>query len=248
MSSELHASRLDDLNIRPLDVGALANPVIVIHAPRETGATALISSILASLPMLDAAVILTDRAGPIYMDNTVPEPLILNKAPEKVLKQLLRVQQHHLKNFPGEPIEHLALALDDVMYTLKLLKSADFQRDLKLAKDYNITVIMTTADVNLLPNNVHTFATHVFATKCLASDEPKALQRRMFVMFENGTDLNDHLSLCRPYEFLVGLLRPPCGPRTIENMTRTFTCHRRTTPLIVKSTLVEKLSLSLDEL
>lgn len=244
----MRASRLDDLNIKPLDVSVLGNPVIVIHAPRETGATALIGSILNHLPMLDGAVVLTDRAGPAYMDDAVPAPLVLNKPPEKVLKQLLRVQQHHLKNFPGEPIEHLALAFDDVMYTPKLLKSADFQRDLKLAKDYNITVIMATADVNLLPNNVHTFGTHVFATKCLASDEPKVLQRRMFVMFENGTELNDHLSLCRPYEFLVGLLRPPAGPRTIENMTRSFTCHRRTEPVVVNSSLVEKLSLSLDEL
>ena len=248
MDSELHASRLEDLNIKSLRVDAIGNPVILIHAPRESGGTRLIASLLSSLPDLDAAVVLTDRAGPRYMEGALPEALVLNKPPASVLKQLIRVQQHRLKNFPDEPMEHLALALDDIMYTPKLLRSADFQSDIKLAKHYNVTIIMVTADMNLVPNNVHTFATHVLATKCLSSDEPKLLQRRMFVMFENGTELNDHLVLCRPYEFLVGLLRPVTGPRSIENMTRSFVCHKTIDPLVMQTTLVEKLSLALDKL
>ena len=247
-SGEMHASRLEDLNIKPLDVEATKNPVVLIHAPRESGGTRLTASLLTCLPDLDAAVVLTDRAGLDYMDGAVPAALLLNKPPAVVLKQLILVQQHRLKNFPDEPMEHLALALDDVMYTPKLLRSADFQSDIKLAKHYNITIIMTTADLNLVPNNVHTFATHVFATRCLASDEPKLLQKRMFVMFENGTELNDHLMLCRPYEFLVGLLRPVLGPRSIENMTRTFTCHRSISAIPVQTSLIEKLSLALDKL
>ena len=248
MASELHASRLEDLNIKELDVGATKNPVVLIHAPRESGGTRLIASLLSSLPDLDAAVVLTDRAVPGYMDGAVSSALVLNKPPAHVLKQLIRVQQHRLKNFPDEAMEHLALALDDVMYTPKLLTSADFQSDIKLAKHYNITILMATANMNLIPNNVHTFATHVLATKCLASDEPKLLQKRMFVMFENGTELNDHLMLCRSYEFLVGLLRPIVGPRSIENMTRTFSCHRSISPLPAQTSLVEKLSLALDKL
>ena len=248
MDTELHASRLEDLNIKPLHVETIKNPVIVVHAPRETGGTRLIASLLSCLPELDAAVALTDRAGPLYMDGALPDALVLNKSPASVLKQLIRVQQHRLKNFPEEPIEHLALALDDIMYTPKLLRSADFQSDIKLAKHYNITIIMVTADMNLVPNNVHTFATHVLATKCLSSDEPKLLQKRMFVMFESGSELNDHLGLCRPYEFLVGLLRPIAGPRSIENMTRSFACHKCISALPMQTTLVEKLSLALDKL
>ena len=247
-TAELHASRLEDLNIKPLDVEASKNPVMLIHAPRESGGTRLLASLLKCLPDLDAVVALTDRAVPEYMDGSLPAALLLNKPPADVLKELIRVQQHRLKNFPEEPMEHLALALDDVMYTPKVLRSADFQSDIKLAKHYNITIIMSTSDVNLVPNNVHTFATHVFATRCLSSDEPKLLQKRMFVMFENGTELNDHLTLCRPYEFLVGLLRPVLGPRSIENMTRSFACHRSIAPMAINTSLVEKLSLALDKL
>ena len=250
MSGEALASRLEDLNIRALDLGTTMNPVIVIHAPRESGVTSLIGSILCSLPELNAAVVLSDRASATtdYMDSVIPPQLVLDKPADKVLKQLIGVQQHHLKNFPGVPLEYLALALDDMFYTPKLLKSEDFQRDIKLAKDFNITIIMSTADVNLLPNNVHTFATHVFATKCLSFDEHKVLQKRMFVMFETAVELNDHLSLCRPYEFLVGTLRPILGPRTVENLTRTFASRKHLTPLVVPTALIEKLSLTLDKL
>lgn len=244
------ASRLQDLNIKALDISSTVKPVIVIHGPRESGVTSLIGHILENLPGLNAAIVLSDRASAAvnYMDSAIPPQLVLDKPADKVLKQLINVQQHHLRNFPGVPLESLALALDDVFYTPRLLKSEAFQRDIKLAKDYNISVIMATADVNLLPNNIHTFATHVVATKCLGSEEPKVLQKRMFVMFENGSVLNQHLLLCRPFEFLVGTLRPVLGPRTVDTLTHTVTSTRHISPLTIPTHLVEKLSLTLDKL
>jgi hypothetical protein len=244
------ASRLEDLNIKPLDVSTTVNPVIVIHGPRESGVTSLIGCILRNLPNLNAAIVLSDRASSAanYMDSAIPPQLVLDKPADRVLKQLINVQQHQLRNFPGVPLEYFALALDDVFYTPRLLKSEEFQRDIKLAKDYNISVIMATADVNLLPNNIHTFATHVVATKCLGSEEPKVLHKRMFVMFEKSGELNQHLLLCRPYEFLVGTLRPIMGPRTVDNLTHTVSSTRHITPLAIPTALVEKLSLTLDKL
>lgn len=241
-------SRLDDVNIQRLDAHALVNPVIIIHAPRGTGATTLIGSLLSSLPSVDGAVVLTDRAVTSYMSGAVPPQLVLNKPADKVLKQLIGMQQHHMRNFPTEPLSRIALALDDVMYSPKLLKSEDFQRDVKIAQEVNITVIISTADVALLPNNVYTFGTHVFGTKCVSSDEPKLLQKRMFVMFEDASELIDMLALCRPYEFLVGILRPPVqGIRSIETLTRTYIAKKEIPAVRMATPMVEKLSLLLEK-
>lgn len=241
-------SRLDDINIQKLDVHSIVNPVVIIHAPRETGATTLIGSLITSLPGIDGAVVLTDRAVSSYMNNAVPTQLIVNKPADKVLKLLIGMQRHHLRNFPTEPLQRIAFALDDVMYSTKLLKSEDFQRDIKIAKDFNVTVIIATADIALLPNNVYTFGTHVFTTKCISTEEPKLLQKRMFVMFDGAGELIEMLSLCRPYEFLVGILRPPVHSiRSIETLTRTYIAKRETPRLSMSLPLTEKLSLLLEK-
>jgi hypothetical protein len=243
------ATCLQDLNIAPLVVTELVNPVVIVHAPRETGATSLIATLLSLLPGIDGVVVLTDRAvAPTYMNGALPSQLVLNKPADKVLKQLIRVQQHHLRHFPDEKLARLALAMDDVFYTPKVLKSEDFQKDIKIAKDFNITVIMTTADASLLPNNVHTFATHVFATRCISTEEVKLLHKRMFIMFAATGDLADRLALCKPYEFLVGLLRG--SSHYIERVTRRLTTDMTVTKehLPTEASLVEKLSLALDKL
>lgn len=247
-SSSDDRSRLDDVNIQRLDVHSLVNPVIIVYAPRETGTTTLIGSLITSLPGIDGAVILSDRAVSSYMNGAVPSQVILHKPADKVLKQLIGMQQHHQRHFPTESMARIVLALDDVLYTPKLLKSEDFQRDIKLAKEFNITIIIATADVALLPTNVCTFGTHVFTTKCVSTIEPKVLQQRLFVMFDNPAELVDMLALCRPYEFLVGIVRPPVhGIRSIETLTRTYIAKRESPRLSMAQHLVEKLSLLLEK-
>lgn len=241
-----HASRLEDLNIQRLDTSTLINPVIVVHAPRETGATTIIGTLLSSLPKVQGIVVLSDRNGSHYMNDALPNQVVFNKPAEKVLRQLLLVQQHFVRNFPDEPLAHIVLALDDIMYTSKLLKSEVFQRDLKIARDFNISIIIATADVQLLPPNLNTFATHVLATKTLNSEDLKVLHKRVFGMFDTAIELANMLALCRPFEFLVGLLRHS-GARTYESMTRTFVTKYPIEPLHPEPALVEKLSLALED-
>lgn len=232
---------LAELGIGPLDVRGMVNPVIVMHAPRESGCTSAIAGLLASLPGLHAAVVLTDRgnspAG--YMHGILPRQVIFDKAPDVVLETLLSVQQHALRNFPAEPLPRLALAMDDVFYKATTMRNETFKKNIKAARDYNIAVIIATADANLLPTDVHTFATHVMATRCVHAREPKLLYDRLFVMAASASELEDDLKLCKPYEFLVGSIR--------VRELHTFVSPRTLPVFYMALPLVEKLSFALEK-
>jgi len=206
------SNRLRDLKIRTFTTEEFTKPpVIVIQAPRESGLSSLIASLLLQTQQtrgLDGVVVLTDRATEHYMGGTIPRQVIMDKSFDVVLKTLIDMQKHRQSTLPDRPLLRLAIAVDDMIYSNRVLKSEALQRDIKLAKEYNIMVIVATSDVAILPANVHTFATHVLATKCLSTEEPKLLQKRMFVMFDSPVALADTIALCQRYEFLVGLLRP----------------------------------------
>jgi hypothetical protein len=242
------AVRLSDQGFTPLEVRDIENPVFVIHAPRGSGCTSLLGALLAALPGLHAAVVLTDRASsPGYMHGVVPKQMVLNKPPKEVLKAMLGVQDHARRNFPEEPLPKLALALDDVV-SAKILKDDEFKADLKIARDFNIAVIMATANAGLLPADVHTFATHVAATRCVAAKEPKQLYDRLFVMFESADALRDALALCQPFEFLVGALRlPATGSLSLTRMVHTFAVPPVLPLFAMAAPLVEKLSFALSK-
>lgn len=203
-------NRLRDLKIRSFSASDFEKPpVVAVHAHRESGLSTLLASLLVETQQaigLDGAVVLTDRPTDWYMGGCIPPQIILDKSFPSVLKALIELQRHRKSS--GRPLLRLALAVDDVFYTPKILKSEFTQRDIKAAKDYNIMIIIATSDVTVLPTNVHTFATHVMTTKCLSTEEPKLLQKRMFVMFDNAVALADTIALCQKHEFLVGLLRP----------------------------------------
>ena len=225
------AARLADLHIRDFDFGELTKPpVIVIHAPREAGTTTLITSLLVQAQErlgIDGVVVLCDRPLPdgLYMNGVIPRDVVFGKPADKVLKALIGLQVHRLgmDGAAATELPRLALALDDTLYTPKLLRSEAFQCDVKRAKNYNIMVIIATSNCDTLPKTVHTFATHVLATRCVSAEEPKHLQKRMFVMFPNAPTLVETLALCRRYEFLVGLLCPcDATSNTIVDATRVY--------------------------
>ena len=202
--------------------------------------------------------------------------MVLNKPPAQVLKALIGLQNHARRSFPEEPLPKLALALDDVLYKAGTLKADDFKRDLKIARDFNIAVIIATADTSLLPGDVHTFATHVMATRCVHAKEPRALLDKLFVMYDSKEALTEALSACGRYEFLVGCLRGPGaavataaaaavaggssggssggagkgdGAPPVEDATRTFSFRAPPTlPVFAMAKeLVQRLSLALDK-
>jgi hypothetical protein len=222
-------ARLSDLHIRDFDFSEVTKPpVIVIHAPREAGMTTLITSLLVQAQKrlgVDGAVVLCDRPLPdgLYMNGVIPKDIVFSKPADKVLKALIGLQAHRLGMDGAAELPRLALALDDTLYTPKLLKSEAFQCDVKRAKNYNIMVIIATSNCDTLPKTVHTFATHVIATRCISAEEPKHLQKRMFVMFPNTDAMVETLSLCRRYEFLVGMLCPAdVTSNTIVDATRVY--------------------------
>jgi hypothetical protein len=133
----------------------------------------------------------------------------------------------------------LALALDDVLYSPALLKDVDFKRDLKIAANYNIAVLIATANAGVLPDDVHTFATHVLATKCVAAREPRLLAPRLFVMFKDADSLSDVLALCKPFEFVVGVLR--------ERVVHSYVVPHELRVFHMAQPLLEKLSFALDQ-
>lgn len=219
-------SCLRDKHIRPFQVSSLREPpVFIIQAPRGKGMTTAIGSLLVQMQArhkIDGAIVLTDRLTPGYMGGILPRTCISDKPADKVLHQLLETQRFSLESTPTEPLPRLALALDDVMYTPKMFRSETFQREIKLAKNFNITIIIGTSDATLLPANVQTLATHVLATKCVSTDEPKLLQKRMFTMFESPQTLMETLALCQPHEFLVGLLRSQTGLGRVDEYSQSY--------------------------
>jgi len=224
-SKPVASNRLRDLKIRMFTTEEFTKPpVIVVHAHRESGMSTLISSVLIETQLtrgLDGVVILTDRATEGYMAGVIPRQVIMDKPFDHVLKTLIDLQRHRMSTLPDRPLLRWAIAVDDMIYASKVLKSEALQRDIKLAKEYNIMIIIATADLAVLPVNVHTFATHVMSTKCLSTEEPKLLQKRMFVMFDNALALADTVALCQKYEFLVGLLRPTASA-TLLDFSRSY--------------------------
>jgi hypothetical protein len=205
------SNRLRDLKIRSFAVAEFTKPpVVVIHGPRESGISTLIASLLIETQNsygLNGVVVLTDRNTEHYMGGTIPQAVIMDRPFEHMLNSLIELQRHRNNSTVAVEQLRLAIVVDDVLYNPKILRSEAVQRNIKLAKEFNIMIVIATSDVTILPPNVHTFATHVIATKCISVEEPKLLQKRMFCMFDSALALADTLALCQPHEFLVGLLR-----------------------------------------
>jgi hypothetical protein len=219
-------SALRDLNIRSFrfEDETVSSPVIFIHAPRESGTSTLLGSLLVEMQKqwgLDGAFVLTDRADSRYMGGILPKDIILDKPFEYVLRKLIEVQRHRQGTVTDRPALKLALVVDDFIYSSRELKSTALQRDIKLAKSYNISILLATPDVSILPANVLTLATHVLATKCISTEEPKFLKKNMFVRFDSAVSLADTLALCKKHEFLMGLLRLKDG-NTLLDFSRSY--------------------------
>jgi hypothetical protein len=245
------AARLLDVGIQPLDMSTIENPVMVIHAPRGSGCTTLLGVLLASLPGLHGAVVLTDRgATPAgYMHGILPPQVIMNRPPREVLQGMIKVQQYALEHFPDDPLPRLCLALDDILYATKTMRDDDFKRDLKNAHAFNIAVLIATADSTLLPPDIHTFATHVLATRCVSVAEPKQLLAKMFVMFPDVATLQNTLDLCQPFEFLVGTLRvPPGASRALHHVVHSLITPAEGLPVLAMARpLVKSLTFALEQ-
>ena len=214
--------------IRPFSFDEFTTaPVVIVHGRRCSGISTLIMSILVQTQErfgLDGAIIINDRCTQTYGQGVVPLAAVVNEPLEKVLATLIDVQVHRQNTLPDKPLLRLAVAVDDCIYNAKTLKSETLQSRIRLAYQYNIMIIIGTSDLGVLPPNVHTFATHVMATRCVSTEEPKQLQKKLFVMFETHVALADVLANCRPYEFLVGVLRSDgTAGTTVQDFSRTYT-------------------------
>lgn len=229
-------TRLTDIGINPLDIRELGkNPVVIAYAPRHGGLTTLLRSLAVGIEGTNAVVVLTDRAdssadGTPYMDGMLPSQLVLKSSgpndAQIILRALIDYQSHVSQNdtlSAERPLASFVFVIDDVFYSKKPFETVAFLQDLKRAASFNISVLIGTANPKVLPNNITTFATHVFATNCVSTEDIGVLRKTLFVMFEKAADLGEALSMCGSFEFLIGLLAPPAGlPRTVEVMTRSY--------------------------
>ncbi len=228
-ASTSNAALASELHIREFSWDEVTRPpVAVVHAPRGAGMTTLLGSLVMQAQAklgIEGAVVLCDRPEASYMGKIMPADVIYNKPPDKVLSELISMQSHRASLEAEVPRQRLVFVMDDILYSPRMLQSHSFQVDIKRAKDFDIMIIIATSNANVLPTNLHTFATHVFATRCISTGEPTALQKRMFVMFNKPADLIKHLSLLRPFQFLVGLVRPPTftGLPSLPDFVRFYT-------------------------
>ena len=204
------------------------DPVFCIHCPQGQGATTLIGSLLIQLQKvrgLDGVLVLTDRASKYYMGGILPEHVLVDKPFDYVLRKMIELQRNRQMTLPEEPALRLAVAVDDYMYGARALQTPAIQRDIKLAKSYNITIILATTSAKVLPDGADSLATHAMATKCMCTDAPKLLKKKMFVTYDSHVALADMLALCGRREFLVGILRFPEGSQsnTVSDYSRAYT-------------------------
>ena len=187
--------------------------VVVAYGPPKSGVTTLLESLLLEIQAawgLDGAVILTDRATDTYMGNTMPNQLITDKAFPFVLRTLIDMQRHRRSTLAHEPTHRpyrLALAVDDHMTDPKDWRAQNLQRDLRLAADANIMVLIGTSNTKLLSGVVQLIATHVFVTRAVT--EAKLMAKNMFAtcITDESIELEALLRDTAKYEFLVGCLR-----------------------------------------
>ncbi len=229
------ASNLGEVYVPEFDLSTVDDlPVIFIHAPpREGGLTTLIASLLIQAQDyldVNAAVVLCDRPGDNYMNHILPlgpQGTVLNQPPDRVLEELIRIQSDSSTLDLGSAKRRIVLALDDVIYTPKLLGSESFIRNIKRAKQYDIMVIIGTTTPTILPRIASTFVTHAFATKCYAGDDIKLLHKCLFGRFDKPDDLEDILKLCSPHEFVVNVIKPTNSVCDITSRY-TATVYRKT--------------------
>jgi hypothetical protein len=186
--------------------------VVFVHGPRSSG----LSVTLGSLGVLaqhdgraDAAVVLTARSGDVYRHRGYDERLILNRAVPDTVHQILQMQENQMQTLPDTPLPPIAIIVDDMFLPSRL--SDAFRHDISRAPQLNVSLLIGTADASRLPTSLETLATHVLATRCLTMAEPATLFKRMFKMLPKAVVLVEMLDILRPYEFLLGIMRPPKG-------------------------------------
>jgi hypothetical protein len=229
------ATDLEDLRIPVFGLDSVDDlPVIFIHAPpRQGGMTTLIASLIIQAQDdlgVNAAIVLCDRPGENYMNHILPlgpQGTVINQPPDRVLEELIRVQSDSSTLELGSAKRRIVLALDDVVYTSKLLSSEAFIRNIKRAKQFDIMIIIGTTTPTILPRIAATFVTHAFVTQCYALDDIKLLQKCLFGKFAKAEDLAEVLDLCRPHEFLVNIIKPSAS---VMDITRRYTAtvYRKT--------------------
>ena len=224
-AASLHNASITTFQLKEITV----DPVFFICTPQGEGNTTLIGSLLIQLQKvrgLDGACILTDRASKYYMGGILPSnDILVDKPFDYTLRKLIELQRNRQMTMPEEPALKWALVADDYLYGPRGLVTPAVQRDIKLAKSYNITIILATTSAKVLPDEAESLATHAMATKCLSTDTPKLLKKKMFVSYDSHVALADTLALCSRHEFLVGILRFPEGSQsnTISEYSRAYT-------------------------
>jgi hypothetical protein len=200
--------------LKSFSVGAFEAPgVVVAYGPPKSGVSTLLASLSLEIQAawgLDGIVIITDRVTDTYMGNTMPHQLITDKAFPFVLRTLIDMQRHRRTTLAHELAHRpyrLVLVVDDHMTDPKDWRAPNLQRDLRLAADANIMVLIGTSNPKLLGSVVPLVATHVFATR--AATEAKLMAKFMFAtcIADESVDLEGMLKDTAKYEFLVGCLR-----------------------------------------
>lgn len=180
-------------------------PVVLAFAPRETGATTMLGSLVADLGV-DAALVLTDRGGASYMGALVPPELVVDAPLDATLAALVNAQRLALQ-VTGRT-SRVLLAVDDALYRdrdRRMLAGAELQSNLKQAGELGVAVVIVTSDAELYPPNVPTFATVTLATRVGAS-ELKPLKRRLFNHVPEDI-LESCFAACGKFQFLAAKLR-----------------------------------------
>jgi len=192
-----------------------APPVVWAYGPRNCGLTTLLASLVVQVQQregggLDGVVVVTSRprTDGRYMGDIFPGALVVpcsTMSVGTVLSKLV-VLQRHWKS-PDRPALRLAVVADDAI-TVKEVRSLEVQSEIQQAAQANIALFIGTTDLSTLTPAVQRLATHVMASKCMSTDDPKALKKHMFVMFPKHAALSDVLNHLDAHEFLVGKLTP----------------------------------------
>ena len=189
--------------------------VLFASVPRRAGATPLLAkwlTLIQDSKGLEAAVVVTPRPHVWTHSLGLVQPgLVVSTAPfSVVLSEVVSMQQRRVG--ASLPPFSLAIVVDDGLLDAKELRAAGVAKNVALAGDLQINLLVATSNPDLLGKAALHMATHVVAGPAVPAQYPRLLTRTLFTMVAKDVQMAALLDRCRrPHEFVVGVYRPDGG-------------------------------------
>ena len=164
------------ISLKDFRVHECENAVVVIHA-LYTRSVAL--ALLKQLQRPDSLVVCSQSPG-MFNGFCSSSTLEAKSKPEEVLEEVIRLQRKN--GMESKQQDHVVVVFHECVFDTDKDAAFTFRYHLRIAKTFNITILMCVTAFGGIPDFPKTFATHVLIDpQCYVSmDDIRFLQRNLF--------------------------------------------------------------------